>query len=130
MITQRRIFEILEKGQIGDRLILRCDLFLSILIVVNLIAVCLETIDSLFLEYKTIFVVVELVSVSIFSVEYVCCAFGLVRPPQMSMGKPRHPNGLDTFLALRGLLICWLFCQAYCHYCWAGWICAGYEFCV
>ena len=71
MITQRRIFEILEKGQVGDRLSLRCDLFLSILIVVNLIAVCLETIDSLFLEYKKIFVVVEFVSVSIFSVEYV-----------------------------------------------------------
>ena len=71
MITQRRIFEILEKGQVGDRLSLRCDLFLSILIVVNLIAVCLETIDSLFLEYKTIFLAVELVSVSIFSIEYV-----------------------------------------------------------
>ncbi len=71
MITQRRIFEILEKGQVGDRLSIRCDLFLSILIVVNLIAVCLETIDSLFLEYKTIFLAVELVSVSIFSIEYV-----------------------------------------------------------
>ena len=71
VISQRRTFEILEKGQVGDRLSLRCDLFLSILIVVNLIAVCLETIDSLFLEYKTIFVVVELVSVSILSLIHI-----------------------------------------------------------
>ena len=70
MITQRRIYEILEKGQVGDRLSLNCDIFLSILIIVNLIAVCLETIDSLFEAYKPIFVAVELVSVSIFSIEY------------------------------------------------------------
>ena len=70
MITQRRIHEILEKGQVGDRLSLNCDIFLSILIVVNLIAVCLETIDSLFEAYKPIFIAVELVSVSIFSIEY------------------------------------------------------------
>ena len=70
MITQRRTYEILEKGQVGDHLSIRCDLFLSILIVVNLIAICLETIDSLYVEYKTIFVAVELVSVSIFSIEY------------------------------------------------------------
>ena len=70
MITQRRIHEILEKGQVGDRLSLNCDIFLSILIIVNLIAVCLETIDSLFAAYKPIFIAVELVSVSIFSIEY------------------------------------------------------------
>ena len=70
MFTQRRIFEILEKGQAGDKLSLRCDLFLSILIVINLIAVCLETINSLFTEHKMVFVTIELVSVSIFSIEY------------------------------------------------------------
>ena len=42
------MFEILEKGRVDDPQSLYCDLFLSILIVVNLIAVCLETIDSLF----------------------------------------------------------------------------------
>ena len=45
-------------------------MFLTVLIVVNLIAVCLETIDSLFAAYKPIFIAVELVSVSIFSIEY------------------------------------------------------------
>ena len=70
MLTRRRIYEILEKGQPGDRQSLNCDIFLSVLIVVNLIAVCLETIDSLFVTYKFIFIAVELISVSIFSIEY------------------------------------------------------------
>ena len=49
--TTSRTYEVLEKGQVGDHPEPSyCDLFLSILIVVNLIAVCLETIDSLFAQ--------------------------------------------------------------------------------
>ncbi|MDC0476482.1 ion transporter [Alphaproteobacteria bacterium] len=70
MLTKRRVYETLEKGRVGDRQSRYCDIFLSILIVVNLVAVCLETIDSLFAAYTPIFVAVELVSVSIFSIEY------------------------------------------------------------
>ena len=103
VITQRRIFEILEKGQIGDRLSLRCDLFLSILIVVNLIAVCLETIDSLFLEYKTIFVVVELVSVSIFSIEYVLRIWSRPSAPD-EYGKTATSKRLGYIFSFTGII--------------------------
>jgi hypothetical protein len=40
VITQRRVFEILEKGRVDDRQSVYCDLFLSALIIVNLIAIC------------------------------------------------------------------------------------------
>ena len=103
MITQRRIFEILEKGQVGDRLSLRCDLFLSILIVVNLIAVCLETIDSLFLEYKTIFVAVELVSVSIFSIEYVLRIWSRPSAPD-EYGKTATSKRLGYIFSFTGII--------------------------
>ena len=103
MITQRRIFEILEKGQVGDRLSLRCDLFLSILIVVNLIAVCLETIDSLFLEYKTIFVTVELVSVSIFSIEYVLRIWSRPSAPD-EYGKTATSKRLGYIFSFTGII--------------------------
>ena len=99
MTTRRRIYEILEKGQEGDRLSLSCDLFLTVLIVVNLIAVCLETIDSFFAAYKPIFVAIELVSVSIFSIEY-GLRFGHGRLPQKSMAKPTLASGLAIFLVL------------------------------
>ncbi len=48
MISQQRVFEIVEKGNDGDRASQRCDMILFALIVINLIAVCLETIDSLY----------------------------------------------------------------------------------
>ena len=70
MISQKRIFEIIEKGQPDDRASRYCDLFLFSLIVLNLLAVCLETIDSLYLQYQTVFTLIELISVSIFSIEY------------------------------------------------------------
>ena len=103
MITQRRIFEILEKGQVGDRLSLRCDLFLSMLIVVNLIAVCLETIDSLFLEYKTIFVAVELVSVFIFSIEYVLRIWSRPSAPD-EYGKTATSKRLGYIFSFTGII--------------------------
>ena len=103
MITQRRIFEILEKGQVGDRLSLRCDLFLSILIVVNLVAVCLETIDSLFLEYKTIFVAIELVSVSIFSIEYVLRIWSRPSAPD-EYGKTATSKRLGYIFSFTGII--------------------------
>ena len=70
MINQQRVFEIIEKGQPEDRASRYCDLFLFTLIVLNLAAVCLETIDTLYAQYKLVFTAIELVSVTIFSVEY------------------------------------------------------------
>ena len=70
MINQHRVFEIIEKGKPEDKASRYCDLFLFSLIVLNLAAVCLETIDTLYAQYETAFTVVELVSVAIFSVEY------------------------------------------------------------
>ena len=70
MISQKRVFEIIEKGQPEDRASNYCDIFLFALILLNLVAVCLETIDALYVQYKTVFTVVELVSVAILSLEY------------------------------------------------------------
>ena len=123
MITQRRIYEILEKGQVGDRLRLNCDIFLSILIVVNLIAVCLETIDSLFAAYKPIFIAVELVSVSIFSIEYGSRIWS--RWP-LRMSKQNHiPAWLGYIFSFTGILVAGYSATATTV---VGLICVGYVF--
>ena len=70
MINQQRVYEIIEKGQPEDRASHYCDLFLFSLIVLNLAAVCLETIDSLYTQYTAAFTIIEIVSVAIFSLEY------------------------------------------------------------
>ena len=70
MFSQKRVYEIIEKGQADDSVSRYCDLLLFALIVLNLLAVCLETIDSLYAQYRTVFRLIELISVSIFSIEY------------------------------------------------------------
>lgn len=70
MLNQKRVFEIIEKGQADDRASRYCDLFLFTLILLNLMAVCLETVDSLYARYRPIFTAIELFSVVVFSIEY------------------------------------------------------------
>ena len=70
MLSQKRVFEIIEKGQANDRASRYCDLFLFTLILLNLVAVCLETVDSLYARYRSVFTAIELFSVVIFSIEY------------------------------------------------------------
>ncbi len=67
---KRRIYEILEEGKPGDRLSGLFDLFLILLVVLNVTAVILESVKSIYLPYKTAFFLFEVVSVIIFSVEY------------------------------------------------------------
>ena len=94
MINQQRVFEIIEKGQPDDRVSHYCDLFLFALIVLNLAAVCLETIDTLYGQYKLVFTIVELVSVTIFSIEY-----GLRIWSRASAPDGRHKGALSKRMA-------------------------------
>ena len=70
MLSQQRVMSILNKSNDGDRTSRNCDLFLSILIVLNLIAVCLESVESFNSLYRTQLVIFEAISVTIFLVEY------------------------------------------------------------
>ena len=47
MISQKRVFEIVEIGEADDRTSRFCDIYFFILIIVNVFAVCLETVDSI-----------------------------------------------------------------------------------
>ena len=70
MVSKERIFEILEKGRANDPMSIGCDVFLSVLIIINVIAVCLETVEALNTAYRSTFQFIEIVSVIIFSIEY------------------------------------------------------------
>ncbi len=66
-----RLFEILEEGRTGDPVSRAVNRILIILILVNIIAVVLETVDRIGTAYAHTFVLIEWISVTIFSVEYV-----------------------------------------------------------
>ena len=70
ILSQQRVMAILNKSNGGDRMSRGCDMFLSILIVLNLVAVCLESVESFNSLYRTPLIIFEALSVGIFLIEY------------------------------------------------------------
>ena len=70
MLNKRRIFETLEKGQGDDTLSKRFDIFILILILLNVIAVIFETVKSVHSRFGDFFYYFEIFSIIIFSIEY------------------------------------------------------------
>ena len=68
---RKRIWEVLEKGSAQDKTSLYIDIFLISLILLNIVAVLLETVDSIYNQYKTQFLIFERLSTFIFLVEYI-----------------------------------------------------------
>ena len=68
---RNRIWEILEKGNPKDRVSFYSDIFLITLIIFNIIAVLLETVDSIYGKYSLEFLIFERFSTFIFLIEYI-----------------------------------------------------------
>ena len=67
---RRRVYQILEQGPVGDRVSKAVDRFLVVLIVLNLIAVALESIPEYEARYATTFAAIEFFSLVVFTIEY------------------------------------------------------------
>jgi len=67
---RHRLYEILEHGPIGDRVGRLTGRFIVALILVNLIAVVIESIPRYEARYRGLFTAIELVSLVVFTVEY------------------------------------------------------------
>ena len=68
--VQQRILEILESGQKGDKTSQICDTLIALLVVINIIAVTLESVSDFSVKFASQFYAIEFLSVIIFSVEY------------------------------------------------------------
>ena len=68
---RKRIWEILEKGNSNDKVSFYTDIFLITLIVFNIIAVLLETVDSIYSKYALEFLIFERFSTVVFLIEYI-----------------------------------------------------------
>ncbi|MBT4568196.1 ion transporter [Rhodobacteraceae bacterium nBUS_24] len=67
---QNRVLEILEPGRSGDWASKVCDYFIAALVILNILAVTLESVSDFSVNYARQFYFVESFSVVIFSVEY------------------------------------------------------------
>ena len=68
---RKRVWTLLEPANEDDKASRITDIFLVSLIFFNILMVILETVESLYLNYKTFFWYFELFSVTIFSIEYI-----------------------------------------------------------
>ena len=71
LVSRKRTLEILDQAQDDDRTSRNVDRFLSVLIISNIVAVSLESVESIGLAYRSAFLVFEYFSVTIFAVEYI-----------------------------------------------------------
>ena len=68
---RKRIWEILEKGNSNDRVSFYTDIFLITLIIFNIVAVLLETVESIYSRYALEFLIFERFSTVVFLIEYI-----------------------------------------------------------
>jgi voltage-gated potassium channel len=91
LVYQRRMMEVLIKGDDQDATSRACDIFLSALILLNLAAVCLESVESINREYNSALVAFEWFSVSIFLTEYLLRIWSIAadnrNPAKTSLGR-------------------------------------------
>jgi voltage-gated potassium channel len=67
---RRRVYQVLEQGPVGDRASVVVDRLLVLLIIVNLVAVALESMPQLHDRYLLMFDTIEFVSLVVFTAEY------------------------------------------------------------
>ena len=104
-LNQKRMMTILNKGSNGDKISRGCDFFLSVLIILNLIAVCLESVGSFNNLYKQQLFIFEAFSVSVFLLEY-CLRIWSVAADDESVAKRPPPAvaGLSTSFSFTGII--------------------------
>ncbi len=79
---QKRIYELLEVAHPDDTASRATDLFLFVLIALNVVAVIVETVEDLATQYAVVFLYFEVFSVAVFTVEYVLRLWTCVADPR------------------------------------------------
>jgi len=68
---KKRVYQILEIANPDDKISRIFDIFITLLISLNVIAVILETVNSISTKYSTFLRIFEIFSISIFTIEYI-----------------------------------------------------------
>ena len=103
VVSQKRMLEILSRSNTGDRTSRICDRFLSTLILLNLVAVSLESIDALRLSHGRAFLLFEVVSVTIFGLEY-CLRIWAAAANEDSRFKTALGRRMEYIFSFTGLI--------------------------
>lgn len=72
LAVQNRLNQILERADFGDRVSRSTDMFFTALVMVNIISITLESVPWIYAAHKSLFTWIEIISVGIFTIEYLC----------------------------------------------------------
>ncbi|VAV90007.1 Potassium voltage-gated channel subfamily KQT; possible potassium channel, VIC family [hydrothermal vent metagenome] len=105
-MTQLRktVYQTLEPDKKAGTLSHFVDLCLIVLIAVNIVAVILETVASINARHHYLFLVIEVVSVAIFSVEYLARVWSSVENPKFAQARYPRLSYMMSPMALIDLL--------------------------
>src|SRR3569833_2828763 len=78
---RQRVHLVLEQGQVGDPVSVVVDRFLVLLLLVNLIAVALESVPAIEARHGRLFVLIEYFSLAVFTIEYIARIWSSVEHP-------------------------------------------------
>ena len=109
---RKRIWEVLEQSNPDDKISLYSDIFLISLILLNIVAVLLETVDSIYSQYKLEFLIFERLSTLIFLIEYILRVWVCIENKKKKDGNIQArlkymitwPAIIDLLAVLSGLL--------------------------
>lgn len=82
LLFKKRVYEILEKAKEGDKASRIFDIFISVLIISNVIAVIFGTVENIQNKIPFFLIRFEIVSVIIFSVEYILRVWTCTEDPK------------------------------------------------
>jgi voltage-gated potassium channel len=103
-VLKKRAYEILEKGHADDSWSRRVDIFIIILIVLNILAVILESVKWLKSEYGVLFNYIEIFSIIIFSIEYLIRIWSITEKEAYSAPIKGRLKYLFSFYSIVDLL--------------------------
>ena len=96
MSVKEVVFEILEAKDTGNRLTRAFSVFMVSLITLNVVAVVLDTVESISLEFGSQLRLFEIVSVVIFTLEYILRIWSCAADRRFTLGQGTvcpHANG-------------------------------------
>src|SRR5262245_18954158 len=112
-IWRHRAYEILEHGSVGDRTVRLTSGSIIVLILVNILAVVLESVPRYEAAYGRLFAAIELVSLTVFTLEYALriwaapehAAYRDLKSPRARL---RHAMSTDGLIDLVSVLPFWV----------------------
>ena len=99
--VKRKVYVLLDSGEGGTRWDKIINSFMIVLIILNAFAVILETVDSIYIPNRSLFRTFEIVSVILFSVEFLLRLWSITSVP-----KYQHPvSGRLKYLLTFGAIV-------------------------